>query len=84
MVTYEQGVCFGNGHDAHDGGDATPKGNQPIYGVACNVCEGPGRAPMHLGWGLPCEGGQVQLVQIVQEVALQKLQQAMDRTCLTC
>ena len=77
-LTYEEGVCFGDGHDAHDGGDAAPKGNEALQGVASNVPEGAGGPAMQCGGLPPGEAGQVQPVHILQEIALQKLQQTRE------
>ena len=43
--------------------------------MAGNVPEGAGGAAMHSGGLSPSQAGQVQLVHILQEVALQELQQ---------
>ena len=75
VFTYEEGVCFSHGHDAHDGGDAAPKGNEALQGVASNVPEGASRPAMQGGGTPPSQAGQVQSVHIIQKVALQKLQQ---------
>ena len=75
VFTYEEGVCFSHGHDAHDGGDAAPKGNEALQGVASNVPEGASRPAMQGGGTPPSQAGQVQPVHIIQKVALQKLQQ---------
>ena len=31
LLTYQQGVCFGNRHDAHDSGNAAAKGYQALH-----------------------------------------------------
>ena len=73
LLTYQQGVCFGNRHDAHDGGNTASKGYQALHCMPSNVPEGSDGAAMNLGGCPPCQAGQVQLMHVIQEVALQEL-----------
>ena len=57
LLTYQQGVCFGNRHYAHDSRDAASKGYQAIHGMPSNVPEGSDGPAMNLGGRPPCQGG---------------------------
>ena len=68
--TEEQDVHLGDGHDAHDGGDAPAKGDQAVQGVAGDLAQRTRGAAVHRERGAPGHGGQVQAVQVLQEAPL--------------
>ena len=68
--TQQEQVDLGDGHDAHDGGDAAAKGQQARQRVPGDAAQRARGAAADLRRGAPRQAGDVQPVQVLQEAPL--------------